>query len=87
VPNLPYTLAAVHIDNVNGELHAKGMHRLARNDPEAFTLGQSRAPKQAPAAARCITGNINTSCKLRLPSPIDDAALRACFAAAMPGKE
>ena len=86
VPNLLYTLVAIHIDEVYRKLHPKRMHSLTWNDPEALACCQGLSAEQALATARRVIGNVHASRKFRLPGPIDDREPQTRLGAAMPGK-
>jgi hypothetical protein len=41
VPDFANLLAAIEINQIDGELHKKGVDRLARDDPQALALLQA----------------------------------------------
>jgi hypothetical protein len=54
-PCLDDTIAPIEIDEIDGELHAEGVHSFARHNPEALTTSQSGPAQQAfPAALAAV---------------------------------
>jgi hypothetical protein len=48
-------MSAIEIDEIDSEPHPERMHSFARNDPEAFPVGQVFAAEQPLAAIASIT--------------------------------
>ena len=51
---------AVNEDEIDGELHPDGMHRLAGHDPKAFALCEGSLTEQATCAGRSAIGYFDT---------------------------
>ena len=63
----------VEVDKVDGELHPERVDGFAWKDPEAFSIVQLFAAKQALAAVASITRQANTVSKTGSAGKIGDA--------------
>ncbi len=58
--DLSDNVPAVNEDEIDGELHPEGMHRLAGHDPKAFALCEGLLTEEATCAGRSAIGYFDT---------------------------
>ena len=81
--DLPDSVPAIQIDQVNGELHEEGVYGFTGEDPQAFSGSQPRAPQQALATPGTAVGHFQAGGKHSMAGEICDlqAGLRGWRAA------
>ena len=60
MPDFANPLAAIEINQIDGELHKKGVDRLARDDPQALALLQAPVLEETGTARRAVAGHTDT---------------------------
>src|SRR6202789_827861 len=69
-PYFSHALGAVHVDQVDREPHANGMHRFTRNDPQPFSCFQAIASQQPLVALGGAVRYVHTVGKDRLTGEV-----------------
>ena len=65
-----HSLFAVHVNQIDRESHAEGMHGFTGNDPHAFSRSQAIASQQPFAACGSVIGYFHPFGKYQLASQI-----------------
>jgi len=67
---LPDSILAVQIDEVDRELHEEGVHGFTGEDPQTLTGREPRAPQQALTAPGAAVGDFQAGGKHRVASEV-----------------